>query len=163
VANDVNCLQLAEEARKELRQEFGGKILPPNHALTRHVHRIVSRILEHNNLGTLKTTPSPSAGWFSGGFDDPYIGHGDDRPVGSGDKTWELMVVKDDSVVNAMASFGAFETNVHSCLRPDIRKGTVIVFTGILPIARDEEGLAAILGHGEHTIPHATNLSSLLV
>ncbi len=26
--------------------------------------------------------------------------------------------------------------------------GTVVVFTGILPVAKDEQGLAAILGHG---------------
>lgn len=27
--------------------------------------------------------------------------------------------------------------------------GTVIVFTGILPVCRDEQGLAAVLGHGK--------------
>lgn len=27
-------------------------------------------------------------------------------------------------------------------------KGNVVVFTGILPICRDEDGLAAVLGHG---------------
>jgi hypothetical protein len=26
--------------------------------------------------------------------------------------------------------------------------GTIVIFTGILPIARDEQGLAAIIGHG---------------
>jgi len=29
--------------------------------------------------------------------------------------------------------------------------GTIVVFTGILPVARDEQGLAAILGHGAST------------
>ena len=29
--------------------------------------------------------------------------------------------------------------------------GTIVVFTGILPVARDEQGLAAILGHGTFT------------
>jgi metalloendopeptidase OMA1, mitochondrial len=42
------------------------------------------------------------------------------------------MVVDDPKTVNAMASFG-----------------NVVVFTGILPVARDEEGLAAVLAHGE--------------
>ena len=38
--------------------------------------------------------------------------------------------------------------------------GTVVVFTGILPVAKDEQGLAAILGHGTfhqpQTIPKST-------
>lgn len=40
--------------------------------------------------------------------------------------------MNDDKVVNAAASYG-----------------NVLVFTGILPVAKDEEGLAAVLGHGE--------------
>jgi len=40
------------------------------------------------------------------------------------------MVVDDPKVVNAMASFG-----------------NIVVFTGIIPVAKDEDGLAAILGH----------------
>ena len=118
-----------------MHNEFGGKTLPPNHPLTRHVHRIVTRILEQNNLGTLKKSAPVSAGWFSSGLDDPQIGHSDGRPVGSEEKVWELMVVKDDSIVNAMVSFD-----------------TIVVFTGILPIARDEEGLAAIIGHGKSRV-----------
>jgi hypothetical protein len=31
----------------------------------------------------------------------------------------------------------------------DVLLGTVVVFTGILPVAKDEQGLAAILGHGK--------------
>lgn len=31
----------------------------------------------------------------------------------------------------------------------DLGAGTVIVFTGILPLAKDEEGLAAVVGHGK--------------
>jgi len=45
-------------------------------------------------------------------------------------KQWNLLVVNDENVVNAMAA-----------------PGTVIVFTGILPVTQDEQGLAAILGH----------------
>jgi Zn-dependent protease with chaperone function len=33
--------------------------------------------------------------------------------------------------------------------------GTVVVFTGILPVAKDEQGLAAILGHGMFHCSHA--------
>jgi hypothetical protein len=31
--------------------------------------------------------------------------------------------------------------------------GTVVVFTGILPICKDENGLAAVLGHGDSSHP----------
>lgn len=129
--------RLEETARKELMEEFGAKTLPPNHALTRHVHRIVSRILEANHLGTLKTSTPPSKTWFG----DPFQSHADDPIASPNARQWELMVVKDDKIVNAMASFG-----------------TVIVFTGILPMAKDEEGLAAILGH---EIGHAVAQHSL--
>lgn len=30
-----------------------------------------------------------------------------------------------------------------------ISTGNIVVFTGILPVAKDEQGLAAILGHGK--------------
>lgn len=102
----VRGLQLTEESHRQLLEEFGPKMLPPNHPLTRHVHRIVTRILEANNLGTLKTAPlpgSPTTTWF----DDPFEVQGGLDEHGSGAKQWELMVVKDDKIVNAMTSFGA--------------------------------------------------------
>lgn len=98
----TNIVKLEETARKELMEEFGAKTLPPNHALTRHVHRIVSRILEANHLGTLKTSIPPSKTWFS----DPFQSPADDPIASPNARQWELMVVKDDKIVNAMASFG---------------------------------------------------------
>jgi predicted Zn-dependent protease len=65
--------------------------------------------------------------------DDPFT---TGRPSGesstpeSGGKEWNLLVVNDPSIVNAMATFG-----------------NIVVFTGILPICKDEQGLAAVLGH----------------
>lgn len=97
--SSTNSLQLAEESRKLLAEEFGPKILPPNHPLTRHVHRIVTRILEANHLGTLKAT-TPANAWLS----DPFNGHSNEN--GPEGRQWELMVVKDDQVVNAMTSYG---------------------------------------------------------
>lgn len=44
---------------------------------------------------------------------------------------WEFNVIKDDEQVNAWAMPG----------------GKIAVYTGILPIARDDAGLAAVLGH----------------
>ncbi|KAI0822120.1 peptidase family M48-domain-containing protein [Trametes gibbosa] len=131
---------LADAAHQELLQEFKGKILPPNHPLSRHIRRVVERILEANGLGTLKapevagTQVRPSADVWSA-VDPDLI------PPEVGGKEWHLFVVNDDSVVNAMASFG-----------------NIIVFTGILPVAKDENGLAGILGHeiGHAVARHAS-------
>ncbi|TFY59203.1 hypothetical protein EVJ58_g5927 [Rhodofomes roseus] len=87
--------KLARASHEALVAEYGRKVLPPNHPLTRHVRRVVERILEASNLGTL-TPPEPAHA----------------LPFGEPDG------------------------------------GDIIVFTGILRAARDEEGLAAVLGHG---------------
>src|SRR5260370_22544405 len=44
---------------------------------------------------------------------------------------WEFRVIQDDKQVNAFALPG----------------GKVAVYTGMLPVSRDEAGLAAVLGH----------------
>ncbi|KAI8976374.1 peptidase family M48-domain-containing protein [Trametes punicea] len=119
---------LAETARQELLREFKGRILPPNHPLTRHIRRVVTRILEANGLGTLEV-PHAHARLLPGA-DVWSAGEIDRIPPEVGGKEWHLFVVNDDSVVNAMASFG-----------------NIVVFTGILPVAKDENGLAAVLGH----------------
>lgn len=127
--------KLAQAAYAQLLAEFRGKILPADHPITRHVRRVITGILDANNLGTLHSSEphrQPSAeGDFWG--EDPY---GAARPQTvnatpeSGGKEWNLLVVNDPKVVNAMAMFG-----------------NIVVFTGILPICKDEQGLAAVLGH----------------
>ncbi|KAH8105371.1 peptidase family M48-domain-containing protein [Cristinia sonorae] len=130
--------ELAEESRQQLLHEFKGKILPADHPLTRHVRRVVTRLLDANDLGTLRSSglprrlqhqhqSDPDGLWNP---DAEEVGRTEDVAPGVGGREWELLVVNDDKVVNAMASYG-----------------NVIVFTGILPVAKDEEGLAAILGH----------------
>ncbi|KAH9840613.1 peptidase family M48-domain-containing protein [Rhodofomes roseus] len=126
--------KLARASHEALVAEYGRKVLPPNHPLTRHVRRVVERILEASNLGTL-TPPEPAHalpfGEPDGGLWHPApAGHKSGVPPTVGGKQWNLMVVNDDREVNAAASFG-----------------DIIVFTGILRAARDEEGLAAVLGH----------------
>ncbi|KAI0367886.1 hypothetical protein BV20DRAFT_1023600 [Pilatotrama ljubarskyi] len=131
--------KLAEVAHQQLLHEFKGKVLPPNHPITRHVRRVVTRILEANNLGTLDapdvhTRLLPSADIWTAGEVDRI-------PPEVGGREWHLFVVNDDKVVNAMASFG-----------------DIVVFTGILPVAKDENGLAAVLGHeiGHAVARHAS-------
>ncbi|KAL4923846.1 M48 family metallopeptidase [Aspergillus undulatus] len=54
---------------------------------------------------------------------------------------WEVHVIKDDEMENAFVLPG----------------GKVFVFTGILPICQDEDGLAAVLGHEiAHVVAHHT-------
>ena len=105
--------KLAETAYTSLLAEFRGKILPADHPITRHVRRVITDILETNNLGTLHSSEphrQPSSGddfWA----EDP---NGAARPQTvdvtpeSGGKEWNLLVVNDPKVVNAMAMFGLF-------------------------------------------------------
>ncbi|KAH9054686.1 peptidase family M48-domain-containing protein [Lactarius vividus] len=136
---------LWEASYDELSKQYHGKLLPPSHVVTQHVHRVVSRILEANDLGTLRgdlRVPAPPRSVLQSGFG---FGNGESEeavpdlwdPDSTGHsaaqgsrKVWNLLVVNDKKVVNAMAA-----------------PGTVVVFTGILPVAKDEQGLAAILGH----------------
>ncbi|KAF9814269.1 hypothetical protein IEO21_05208 [Rhodonia placenta] len=123
--------KLAKASHDELLAEFRGKVLPENHPVTRHVRRVVTRILESSNLGTLS---SPESTYLPthGASDDLWSPQTqtDDVPPGAGGRQWNLMVVNDDRIVNAAASYG-----------------NIVVFTGILPAAKDEQGLAAVLGH----------------
>ncbi|KAG1895298.1 peptidase family M48-domain-containing protein [Suillus fuscotomentosus] len=126
---------LAQAAYNELLAEFRGKILPSDHPVTRHVQRVVNRILESSDLGHLSSSePSRSLVGTPDDFwsEDPFT---TGRPAESstpesGGKEWNLLVVNDPSIVNAMATFG-----------------NIVVFTGILPICKDEQGLAGVLGH----------------
>ena len=63
--------QLWEASYDELSREYRGKLLPPTHIVTQHVHRVVSRILEANDLGTLRgdwRVPAPPRSMLQSGF-----------------------------------------------------------------------------------------------
>lgn len=137
------------------------------------MHDVVSRILNANDLGTLRSDPQtpitpprmvvqqPSLGGFGGGDGEegaPDLWDPDANATGwrtaAQGKEWKLLVVNDQKVVNAMAAPGVqaySNTPYHPHNLTDISLGTVVVFTGILPVAKDEQGLAAILGHGTST------------
>lgn len=99
---------MAKVSHEQLLQDFRGKILPPDHPLTRAVRDVVARILDASNLGSLKAEPT-----FIQQIGTPIedLWHADvqnrEEPVpGGGGREWRLMIVDDPKVVNAMASFG---------------------------------------------------------
>lgn len=59
---------------------------------------------------------------------------------------WETFVVADDETRNAFVLPG----------------GKIFVFSGILPVAQDADGLAVILGHGEFGFPVPCHNSLLM-
>jgi metalloendopeptidase OMA1, mitochondrial len=136
-----------------LLEAFKGNLLPQNHPITVEVTRVVSRILESSNLGTVKggdtsfTMPggSDADGWSWDA--DAGMRTADPAP-GTGTKEWMVLVVNDPKVVNAMASFGEFFIVILVLSFHDVAVGTIVVFTGILPICRDDQGVASVLGHG---------------
>jgi hypothetical protein len=101
------------------------------------VHRVISRILDANDLGTLRGDPwtprlpartvlQPSLGGFDNGNGEeglPDLWDPDanattgrhDGAQGNGRKRWNLLVVNDEKVVNAMAAPGV---QAHQCIRP---------------------------------------------
>lgn len=98
-------------------------MLPPNHPLTRHIRNVVSRILEANHLGSLADTPRvvppspmemlfgpgnpPEGAWDPDATPHPREGEasGEGSAIGP-NRRWNLVVVKDDKMVNAMAAPG---------------------------------------------------------
>lgn len=130
--------------RKQLYHEYGSHILPPTHPVSRHVRRVVTRILSASNLGVIRgeqREPTLFGGFDNfgglGGFSSPdsTLGASTHPSEAYGrEKQWDVLVVNDRKMVNAMAT-----------------PGVIVVFTGILPVCQDEEGLAAVLAHGECT------------
>ena len=168
ITNPSNSsLQLAEAAYNELLAEFRGKILPSDHPITRHVQRVVTNILESSDLGHLRSSePRRPLVQIIDDFwsEDPFTTgrpSGDSSTPESGGKEWNLLVVNDPSVVNAMATFGSLSSclgTIQYGLTNILKTGNIVVFTGILPICKDEEGLAAVLGHGTPFCPVIMNI-----
>ncbi|KZV73401.1 hypothetical protein PENSPDRAFT_682882 [Peniophora sp. CONT] len=129
---------LWSESYGSMMNEYRGKILPPNHPLARRVHAVASRILEANNLGTLHAVgANESMSTRSIMFGRQRDAEAWDVPSspdnvkgGLAHKEWHLIVVNDPKMVNAAAA-----------------PGSIVVFTGILPVVQDDEHLAAVLGH----------------
>ncbi|KAL5512414.1 hypothetical protein ACEPAG_3406 [Sanghuangporus baumii] len=141
-------VQLQDDQYKDLLKEFRGRILSPEHPLTRQIEIVVSTILEANGLGSLSSTYPESLNQkvINGLGPDVEIWNPDasqtetdlvtddssafDTYDTKNRRKWNLLVVADDNVVNAM-----------------VVNGNIVIFTGILPVAHDIDGLAAVLSH----------------
>ncbi|KAJ6559849.1 peptidase family M48-domain-containing protein, partial [Mycena capillaripes] len=149
---------LRQQALQQTLEDFRGKILPLQHPLTQQVRRIARRIITASNLGHLEgdlsqpteaqhTTIDPWRALMGGAAAE--IPH---PPTLHPDKEWVVLVVNDMRFVNAFAA-----------------PGLVCVSTGIMPVARNEEGLAAVIGHEighvtmRHTAEHLSQYKLLMV
>ncbi|KAJ7255792.1 peptidase family M48-domain-containing protein [Mycena haematopus] len=137
---------LRQQALQETLDQFRGRILPLEHPLTQQVRRITRRIITASNLGyiagDLHDPVVDTWGVMTEDFSGADIPH---PPTMHPDKEWVVLVVDDMNFVNAFAA-----------------PGLVCVSTGIMPVARNEEGLAAVIGHeiGHVAMRHSAELLS---
>jgi predicted Zn-dependent protease len=152
--------QLAEQAAAQIDAEFGNRTLHRDHPLSQRVTSVVRRLVEANGLGSIKGEHAPSQS-LDGSMVDGLLDHPDPRlridvsgqsqniSHATQKTEWNVRVVVDDKTPNAFATFGSSLSHgeVHALVDPNAG-GNVVVFTGILPICEDDEGLAAVIGHG---------------
>ncbi|KAL1406366.1 metalloendopeptidase [Vanrija albida] len=138
--------EVGQESFAQTLQEFQGKILPPGSPVVRRVRDICERIVASNGLGHVKAGGSAlgavegvlgawGATGTSGSDDDNYAeGDSEGRFKGSNlgpDTEWDVYVVQAPDVKNAFV----------------LPNGKIFVFTGILPVSANDNGLATVLGH----------------
>ncbi|KAF8205278.1 peptidase family M48-domain-containing protein [Mycena galopus ATCC 62051] len=139
---------LRQQALQETVEKFQGRILPFHHPLTQEVRRITRRLITASNLGRLAgdlsypEMPLMDPWRALAGIPEAEIPR---PPTLNQDKEWVVLVVDDLHFVNAFAA-----------------PGLVCVSTGIMPIAGNEAGLAAVIGHeiGHVTMRHTAELIS---
>ncbi|KAF5386543.1 hypothetical protein D9757_005885 [Collybiopsis confluens] len=135
--------EIGKLALQQTLAEFKGRILPGDHPLARHVKKVVQNVLDASQLGVVRDYTQPRMmsrddfsgdadgdGWSSSSSSSSSTSHSAHSAIVSPNKEWTVIVVNEKSIINAAAT-----------------PGTVIVFTGILPVCKDEHGLAAVLSH----------------
>jgi len=150
--------QMAEIARRQSQEAYRDIALPPHHPLSQHVRRVVSRILAASNLGVIRGVDvlySSVGGAGGDGWDpDAEVGARGPGWVPGQEREWDVMVVNDPKVVNAEVVPGKIHPYQYMIqLLTQDTPGLIIVYTGILPVCRDEQGLAAVLSHGTAFFP----------
>ena len=101
-------IQFAELSRKEYRAEFEHATLPTTHPLSRHVQQTVSRILSASNLGVVRgdtsDNPIPTLPFVQG--KDGYPSNNSAANTLGSTVEWDVIVVNDRRIVNALATPG---------------------------------------------------------
>lgn len=139
-------------------REYGNKIVSPNHRVSRYVQRVAEQILSSAGLGHVKgynsytasSESSPFASMFGSEHFDPDSRTASRSNASTANEEWEVFVISDDSTRNAFVLPGAYLVTAFDCAWKLSRfsGGKIFVFTGILPVAKTEDGLASVLGHG---------------
>ncbi|KZP00946.1 hypothetical protein CALVIDRAFT_475483 [Calocera viscosa TUFC12733] len=126
--------EYAAESFKQIMQEVSPKLLPANHPLVRYCQNIAGRIVSAAGLGTVVpggthgVKPERKMRW---GSEDMESADADFGSKMTDESIWEIFVINDADTPNAFVLPGK----------------KIFVFTGILPIAGDDAGLATVLGH----------------
>lgn len=109
-----HVIQIGKLVYEELLQENFNRILSPNHTQSRRVRRVVSRVLSASNLGKIRGSARDSSS-----FGGPGQLWGNDEASWNPDsqrestyqpethREWEVVVVDNPRVINAMAAPGA--------------------------------------------------------
>ncbi|KAJ9098877.1 hypothetical protein QFC19_006215 [Naganishia cerealis] len=135
------------QVQQETLAQYSSALLSPLHPTSKRVREVARRVVEANGLGKMKSeglmASLPKVSIWGGGEDDGWFGgsggegsesqatlsRGGERRK---DIEWEVYVIKDDATKNAFVLPG----------------GKIFVFTGILPVCKNDDGLASVLGHG---------------
>ncbi|KAK8861614.1 hypothetical protein IAR55_002437 [Kwoniella newhampshirensis] len=134
--------ELGRQTQLQTLSEYSTALLPPNHPVSKRVRQVATRIIESSGLGRVKTGGEMSAvegkvPAFGGGGEvdmgEIFMGGADGgKEVREGKETeWEVYVIDDRKTKNAFVLPG----------------GKIFVFTGILPVSANDDGLATVLGH----------------
>ncbi|WWC68580.1 uncharacterized protein I206_102510 [Kwoniella pini CBS 10737] len=132
--------ELGRQTQLQTLSEYSTAVLPPNHPTTKRVRAVATRIIESSGLGRVKSGGEMGAvegkvPAFGGGEDvgEILFGSGEGaKQVQEGKETeWEVYVIDDKKTKNAFVLPG----------------GKIFVFTGILPVSANDDGLATVLGH----------------
>lgn len=114
-------------------QQYGNKIVPPNHKLSRYVQGVAERIVSSAGLGHVKgygshnveeTSPFASIFGAGGGGDDVFdpdrrggvftASRNDDASMAENEE-WEVFVINDDSTRNAFVLPGRCALVILEC------------------------------------------------
>jgi predicted Zn-dependent protease len=117
--------QMGQESFQQILQENRGKLLPSSDSRVKYVHSVAEKILE-----AVKRSEHQSDHMGMGSMNDGGIKFGSENSSSKDQVEWEVFVIQDEQK-NAFV----------------LPNGKIFVYSGILPICKDQDGLATVLGH----------------